>query len=318
MAVLSYNLSPKISGHLKNIDLLRQKILTTPISPKNELRLRWEANLQKLYWSLVLSGNNLSKTDMITLIAFQWEDKLTVPQKEVVNYKKSLDYIRENWWVNPKPVTSSVIMKLYDLSCKATTPPSVNSFKAAKTDIDKFLEYLNTGSEHPILQAAIAQIHILGIAPFASGNGRVSRLLTYLYLYKTGYDVHEQLVFDDHLRSDLLALREAVESVRRYKTLTLWFEYFTEGVEKNLIKVYEDLSSPQFKTHLTQSFWKLNERQKKVLNILEQPGERITTKKVVELFKISPITASRDLSKMEKLGILFVHGKGRAVYYTRA
>jgi len=290
MAVLSYNLSPKIAGHLKNIDLLRQKILTMPVSPRNELRLRWEANLQKLYWSLTLSGNNLGKSDMITLIAFQWENKLTVAQKEVVNYKKGLDYIRENWWVNPKPVSANVILKLYELSCKATTPPSLNSFKAAKADIEKFLDYLNTGSEHPVLQAAIAQIHILGIAPFVSGNGRVSRLLTYLYLYKTGYDVREMLVFDEYLRVDLVTLREAVESVRRYKTLTLWFEYFTEGVEKNLSRVYEDLSSPQFKTHLTQSFWKLNERQKKVLNILEQPGERITTKKVVELFKISPIS----------------------------
>src|SRR3989344_8289446 len=189
MAVLSYNLSPKLAGHLKNIDILRGKILTTPISPRNEIRLRWEANLQKVYWSLTLSGNNLGKVDMTTLIAFQWRDKLTVPQKEVVNYKRCLDYIRENWWVNPKPVTPNVIFKLYEIACKATTPPSINSFKGAKEDIEKFLEYLSAGSEHPVLQAAISQIHILGIAPFLAGNGRVSRLLTYLYLYKTGYDV---------------------------------------------------------------------------------------------------------------------------------
>jgi len=35
------------------------------------------------------------------------------------------------------------------------------------------------------------------------------------------------------------------------------------------------------------------------------------------MFKVSQITASRDLSKLGALGLLFIHGKGRSVYYTK-
>ncbi len=43
----------------------------------------------------------------------------------------------------------------------------------------------------------------------------------------------------------------------------------------------------------------------------------ITNKKVQKLFKVSQITASRDLAKLASVGLLFTHGKGRSVYYTK-
>ena len=57
---------------------------------------------------------------------------------------------------------------------------------------------------------------------------------------------------------------------------------------------------------ISSSFWDLNERQKVILGILDQPGVSITNKTVQKRFKISQITASRDLSKLAILGLLLV------------
>ena len=63
--------------------------------------------------------------------------------------------------------------------------------------------------------------------------------------------------------------------------------------------------------------WKLTERQKKIMEKLENPNIQITNRDVQKMFTVSQITASRDLSKMVNLGILLPHGKGRSIFYTR-
>jgi Fic family protein len=177
---------------------------------------------------------------------------------------------------------------------------------------------LETSSENPIIQAGIAQAEILRISPFPTGNGRVSRLLSYLYLFKYGYDARGLVFFDEYLRSDLVTLRQVLERAFTTGNSTLWLEHFAKGVLVQMQKSLESINNLSFKTTLPASFWKLNDRQKEILNYLEKPDEKITNKKVQSMFKISQITASRDLAKLANLGLLFGHGKGRSRFYTRA
>lgn len=315
MATLAYNLSPNIKDNLQKIETLRRQILLTPIPPKTELRLRWEASLQRVYWSLVLAGNTLSKAEMIRLLSKQSKKKLTSEQKEVVNYKKAQDYIKKNWLISPRPISLTAVKKLYDLACKPTLGKSSKPTK--QRELKLFLEYLQTGKESPIIQAGIAQISIIDINAFDEGNGSVARLIPYLFLYKHGYDFRGLLVLDEYLRRDLFALKEAILSVNRTKNLTLWLEYYTQGVLIQLKNAYKIASSSKFQTDLPAAFWKLNDRQAEVMNLLERPGSKITNKKVQKMFKVSQITASRDLSQLVRLGLVFSGGKGRSTFYTK-
>jgi len=317
MTILAYNLSSNIKDNLQKIEALRRQILLLPIPPKTELRLRWEAFLQRTYWSLILAGNPLSKADVIKLLSTQRKTRLASEQKEVVNYKKALDFIRENWFISSRPVSLTTIKKLYDLACKPTLG-SGSRLSATQKKLQPFIDYLQAGKESPIIQAGIAQISIINADAFGEGNGSIARLVPYLYLYKHGYDFRGFLVLDEYLRKDLFSLKEAIESVGRNKHLTLWLEYFTNGILTQLRSAYKIASSSKFQTDLPAAFWKLNDRQIDILNSLEQPGAKVTNKKVQGKYKVSQITASRDLSKMVKLGFLFSHGKGRAAYYTRA
>lgn len=68
---------------------------------------------------------------------------------------------------------------------------------------------------------------------------------------------------------------------------------------------------------MAEGFFELNDRQKSILNMLDQPTASITNRLTQKAYKVSQITASRDLAKLTTLGFLFSHGKGRSVYYTR-
>ena len=104
--------------------------------------------------------------------------------------------------------------------------------------------------------------------PFAQGSGRMARLVNYLFLYRKGFDFRGLLVLDEYIRKDIVALREAVNSVFQTKNLTLWLEYYLQGMVIQLTKAYETESS-----HTTDPYFSgLNERQKKILYKLQEWG----------------------------------------------
>lgn len=311
MRDLSYNLSFSLAESLQRIENLRQKILVTPLSQKTELRARWEAIVNRIYWSLVLSGNSLTKAEMVKLLISEGKKKrLTEDEQEVINYKKALDYISQNWFVSQNRVTPKTIVTLHDLACPGR-------LRGSEQAIKHVLDYLQASSEKPVVQAGVAQIQIITLAPFSDGNGRTARLLALLFLYKAGFDFRGLLVLEEYFRRDLVSFAQNTQRLSKNQNLTLWLEYFAKGVASQLEKAQEDLILQRSHIDLPATFWELNERQKEVLTTLDQPGATITNKKVQKQFKVSQITASRDLSHLANLGLIFARGKGRSIYYTK-
>lgn len=311
MFTLSYNLSSFLKDQLHKIELIQLQILSFPLSPKTEIRLRWEAMLKRVYLSLALSKNPLNKTEITKLLALsQMKRRLTRPEQEVVNYKKAWDYIFRNWLVSSKTITPKTIFTLHELACPG-------KFRSSEENLKYFLDYLQTNPENPVIQSAIAQIQTVNTTPFQDGNGRTARLLAYLFLYKYGYDFRGLLVLEEYWHRDLTAFQRVTQNALKSQSLTLWLEYFAQGVAVQLEKTLADLKSERSSIDMPSSFWELNNRQKEILSILEQPETTITNRRVQQLFKISQITASRDLAKLASLGLIFTNGKGRSVYYTK-
>lgn len=310
MAVLAYNYSISIKDSLQKIELLRRQILLTPLSPKTELRLRWEAMLNRIYWSLSLAGNELNKTQIIKLLTVQSKKRPNSQEQEVIKYKRALDWISQEWLVSYQPITPKIVIILHELACSGRLQKS-------EQDLKQFLDYLQISKEDPVIQAGIAQAQIITLSPFAEGNGRTARLLALLFLYKAGYDFRGFLCLEEYWRRDLKGLTATTTSIAQTGNLTGWLEYFTNTALHQLEKAVQDLTSTSFQVELPSVFWRLNDRQKAILSLLEQPNSTITNKKVQKLFKVSQITASRNLVKLVSLGLLFTHGKGRSVNYTK-
>ncbi len=310
MLNISYTISPNLKVTLDKIETQRRSLLLTPLSPKTEIRLRWEAMLNRIYWSLSLTDNEITKAEMVRLLISHPAQELTSQENEVIKYKKAFDYISENWLVTSRAVTSRTIFVLHEIACYGRP-------RASETTLREFLEYLQASSEHPVIQAAIAQLQLVYLSPFTDGNGRTARLLSYIFLYKSGYDFRGMLALEEYFRRDLVSFRENTAKYIKGGNVTLWLEYFANCVQTQLEKTLNDIYDNRFRVDVPASFLELNDRQRAILAELEAPGSTITNKKVQRQFKVSQITASRDLTKLTSLGLLFSHGKGRSVYYTK-
>lgn len=317
MINFSYTLSPLLQEHIQKIEALRIQIAISPLSPKTELRLRYEAMIGRIYWSLSISGSPLTRSDIENLLAKTFPlfsqngkaDKLSDEERSAIRYKKAHDMIMHEWLVAPQPVRLKDILELAALiDTKKMTDQQV--------DLTLVLDYLHKSNDHPIVQAAVIQMQILCLRPFVDGNGRLARLLALLYLYKNGYDFRGMLVMDEYWRKDLSSLDVIKETVLQSNSLNLWLEYFSQGMATQLEKSVQKIGSLAFSVERN-AHWELTDRQRSLVNVLEFPHATITNKKVQKHFKVSQITASRELARLVTLGLIVPHGKGRSVYYTR-
>ena len=98
-------------------------------------------------------------------------------------------------------------------------------------------------SEHginPVIEAGIAQFQLVHIHPFDDGNGRTSRLLSTLCLYRKGYDFKRLFTISEYYDRDRTSFYKAIQGVReREMDLTGWVEYFTEGLATQMREVQD-------------------------------------------------------------------------------
>jgi len=123
--------------------------------------------------------------------------------------------------------------------------------------------------------------------------------------------------FEEFYRRDIVTFKRMLDLSKIQGNLTLWLEYFAFCLMHSLEKTADIVKNQKFQEDLPASFWKLNGRQRQILETLDQPGVKITNKDVQKAHGISQITASRDLARLTNLGLLLAHGKGRSVYYTK-
>ena len=93
------------------------------------------------------------------------------------------------------------------------------------------MAWLNTESDvHPVLVSGVAQFQLVHIHPFVDGNGRTSRLLSTLCLYRAGYDFKRHFSVSEYYDRNRTGFYTALQSVREHEMdLTGWLDYFVEG-----------------------------------------------------------------------------------------
>jgi len=319
MLNIAYSISTELRESLNRIETLRHQILTTPISPKTETRMRWEATVARTYWALAASPQPLPKAEIIKLFALPNPKKISAKELEAIHYKQAMDFIRQEWLVNPRSVSFRVISTLSDILYARTELRGLLRVVAGQESaIKHVLDYLQAQAENPIVSGSALRAYLAANDALSLDNGRLANLAMYLLFYKAGYDCRGLIVMEEFWQEDAGATRQIQSECFKNGNYTVWLEYVAKGITAQLEKTILDIESNRSHTDIPSVFWELNDRQKQVLSLLEAPDSSITNRKVQKMFRISQITASRDLSKLATMGLLFSHGKGRSVYYTKA
>jgi Fic family protein len=188
------------------------------------------------------------------------------------------------------------------------TPPPAYEVPIMMAEL---VAWLNQEEEvHPVLRSGIAQFQLVHIHPFLDGNGRTSRLLSTLCLYRTGYDFKRLFTISEYYDRDRAAFYRAIQSVREADMdMTGWLEYFVDGLSAQLHEVKER-GEQTIRCNAIAQRYALNERQGKALGLLLRQGKLTIQDFEAACPDINRRSLQRDLKNMIDKRILVEVGAG--------
>lgn len=202
-------------------------------------------------------------------------------------------------------------------------PPSARVLN----EMDSLLAWFNAEAEvDTLVKAALAHLWFETIHPFEDGNGRVGRVLVDMMLARDSGEVSRIFRTSQRLlerRNEYYAQLEKAQ--HGGVDVTEWVRWFVEQMQA----ACEAASQVVDDTLVKARFWlehnnkPLNERQRKVLNLLLNAGPGgfeggMSTEKYKNVAATSRATASRELIELEAMGLLEQVGGGRSTrYYVR-
>ncbi len=188
------------------------------------------------------------------------------------------------------------------------TPPPAHDVPILMGEL---VAWLNGEREvHPVLASGIAQFQLVHIHPFLDGNGRTSRLLSTLCLYRAGYDFKRLFTISEYYDRDRPAFYRAIQSVReRDMDLTGWLEYFAEGLATQLGEL-QARGEQAIRRDVLAREHGLSERQALALGHVLEHG-RLTIQEYRALCPgVNRRTLQRDLKVMVDKGLFTERGTG--------
>jgi len=298
--------------------------------------------------ALVLEAHHTTHIEGTRLTLDQAERLLggeTVPEadpddaRELLNYRRAFEFVSE-YLDSGAPITEALIREIHKRLVEGVrggrAAPGqyrkvqnyvVNSSTGQTIYIPppahevpilmaKMVAWLNQpGQVHPVLVSGISQFQLVQIHPFLDGNGRTSRLLSTLCLYRAGYDFKRLFTISEFYDRDRAAFYGAIQGVRDCgMDMTGWLEYFAGGLATQLQEVSER-GKKAMKADLVAKRHELNERQVKALRFLLDHAEMHIRDMEGMCPGVNRRSLQRDLQRMDDLGLIGRKGAARQSLY---
>lgn len=147
------------------------------------------------------------------------------------------------------------------------------------------------------------------------GNGRTSRLLSTLCLYRAGYDFKRLFTLSEFYDRDRSAFYAALQGVRANDMdLTGWLEFFVHGLSVQMEEI-KSRGERVIRCDLLVREHGLNERQARVVELLAG-AESLGIENIQTALPRAPRrTLQRDLQVLVEKGIAVAQGAARARRY---
>jgi len=182
--------------------------------------------------------------------------------------------------------------------------------------MQELVDWLNDQQQvHPVLVGGIAQFQLVHIHPFLDGNGRTSRLLSTLCLYRAGYDFKRLFSISEYYDRDRAAFYRALQEVRENDMdLTGWLDFFVAGLATQLQEV-RTRGEKVIRLDLLAQSHELTDRQMSILRLfLDQTA--IGIGEIEE--RLPPInrrTLQRDIKMLLEKGLVESKGATNQLVY---
>jgi Fic family protein len=252
-----YTLTPAISRHLVEIEMVRAFVVQIPLLPAVQSEIQNRARLRSTHSSTRIEGNRLTLAEAEQVLA---GGKAPLPGserdvEEVRSYWKALLSVEE-WAARGAELTEELIQRLHALvegrnppshyrdgqstirdseaGALVYLPPEARDIPTLMAGLVAWIRQAEEERLPPPLIAGLAHYQFVTIHPYDDGNGRTARLLATFLLQRDGYGLNGLVSLEEEHARDLATYYRslAVHPHHNYyegrdtADLTSWLDYF--------------------------------------------------------------------------------------------
>ncbi len=345
----NYSITPKTLSNMTEIAEIKAIVERSRVLPLNEAQLRRQAILRMAHTSTSIEGNKLAQFEVGKVFEGKTVSAPSKDIQEVENYlnglklldvfsKSKKDLTMEEILQMHKTVINDLVEKekvgkirpsdiyiLDDLGggkemLRFKGPPAPK-VEGLLTHLLEWLKKAKSENIHPIIIAGIFHLEFVSIHPFTDGNGRVTRLLTQLLLYRMNWDFRKILVLEDYYNQNRLAYYNALHSdenkeYMQGREFTYWLEYFTTGFLVEARKVLEKIQSIGYgKVSKKSEQIFLDRDEIQIMDFLTTTG-RITSDDISDILHVTKRSAQLKLKRLIQNKLIQIQSSGPSTYYT--
>jgi len=338
-------ITSEILNNLNAIEVIKAKIATCKIHPKEELLLKREAVLSMVHNSTAIEGNRLNEFEVKKVLEGKKVDANARDIYEVKNYKKALDYISKR---KSSVITENDILNIHKYTTRNVLPKEKSGHyrqepvyvvkrtaistevvytcphhKEVQKLVSSLCKWINKARKEklsPILLAGIAHAELAAIHPFVDGNGRTARLFSTLILYTENYDFRKLFALDNYYNKNRPSYYKAIHLGKNYKerstsSLTDWLDYFVQGFLAEIEFVMDKIKPFLYSGKAGGKKLILSKRELIVLDFLNEMNS-VTSKDIEDVLTVSKRTAQRLLATLIKKKLIIKHGTKKDARYS--
>ncbi len=192
--------------------------------------------------------------------------------------------------------------------------PAKDTPKAMEQLVLAYIDASNNSNINQLLLIPCVILDFLCIHPFKDGNGRISRLLSLLLLYKNGFDAGKYVSFEEQINNNKGFYYETLkESSTAWDTNENSYIPFMQNFLSTLYMCYKELDK-RFNVVNSNKITKKARIEATVLNSLTA----ISKAEICGILPdVSPTTVEAVLGTMVKEGRIQIIGKGKNTRYIR-
>ncbi len=263
-------------------------------------------------------------------------------EQEIAGYREVLATIHESYdYVNPRPnIILQFHRNLYSYSKSSIGGSYKNSDNViAETDAEgkqkarfvpvpayqtpevmdslcnEFMNALDRDEYDALLLIPMFILDFLCIHPFNDGNGRMSRLLTLLLLYKADYNVGKYISIEMLIEKTKDTYYEALQaSSIDWNKGTNTYEPFVKYYLGILLKTYVE-----FENRVVHLKYRKMSKSDRIKAVIDRKVGKISKKEIMATCPdISRVTVERTLTSMVKSGYIVKIGAGPSTAYVKS
>lgn len=334
-----YIITDQLLANIKRINHLVHELNNRRFPNVVLLELERNAREVSSYASTSIEGNPLPLTEVKKILKLK-PAHIRDSEKEVLNYNQALQSLNNQLKEGAirlsldlileiqKQVTEELLPKFESGQLREKPvvvndprtgqpvylPPDVKDVKLLMGDL---VQFINDNGEKidPLILAAIFHKQMVIIHPFMDGNGRTTRLVTKALLAAMGLNTFNLFSFENYYNQNVTKYFQTVGEFGNYYELvekidfSNWFEYFTEGIIDELLRVEKLL--PKITTNPETQ---LKPHHLKTIEYIREKGF-ISDRDYAKLVNRAKATRTQDFKKLLTLSLIERKGKGRATYY---